>query len=870
MESGSLLRTKLYAPVPRPELVERKRLLRKLNAGLSGRSGFERKLTLIAAPAGYGKTTLACQWLESARAPAAWLSLEAEDNDPIRFIRYLIAALRTVLPDLGRDAQAMLDAPRKPSDEILMTELVNDLGLNADPLILVLDDYHAIRTPTIHQQIAFLLEHQPPSLHLVLMTREDPLLPISQLRAGGELLEIRQRELRFTSNEIAAFLERITASQLSADDMAALERRTEGWIAGLQLAALSMQGREDLKGFVQAFSGSNRFILDYLMEEVFQGQSPEVRQFLLRTSILERLCGPLCDAVAGATGSQALLERLDQANLFIVALDQSREWYRYHRLFGELLRNRLKAAGKPEGTSLHHDASLWFESEGLLPEAIHHAFTAEDWVRASTLIGRAADDHLKRGELVTLLDWCRRIPEQLARTQLDFGLSYAWALLLAGQFEQAEDLLGHFEKQTKSDKTFLGQVATAQAYAARARGQTQQVIDRSQRALDLLPEGELVSRSTLMLNLGLVYWHEGKLREAAPILKEAQKMAAMAQNHQVDLTAQIFLARTKASQGALRQAEEMLRKTLQIGGEIPILVLLHYDLCCIYYEWNELGKAWEQLDTGMGMCVRAGNLEFQNAGHMLKAYIFLAQGNALGALSEVETSHALSREFGPAARARSMACHAQIALEMGDVETAEHWISQMEENVDAHSFYRFIGLAPARLLLAKAEHARAREMLAERLRTAKRAGWGYATVPIRAMQALAAETEGEALDILKEGLSISRPDDYIRSYVDCGPDLVPMLKEAAFRGIMPGYVGRILDAYDPRRKVTALPLVEPLSEREMEVLRLLTAGLSNREISEKLVISIGTAKTHVHNICGKLGVRTRTQAAMRARELNMV
>lgn len=866
----SLLSTKLFAPELRPDLVERNRLLEKLDSNLYPELGFSRKLTLIAAPAGYGKTTLACQWLGATEMPAAWLSLEEQDNDPVRFIRYLIAAIQSARPELGGEAQAMLEAPQRPSDDVVLTTLINDLSAMAEPLVLALDDYHVIQTPAIHKLMAFLLDHQPNSLHLMLLTREDPLLPIPQLRAGGNVLEIRQEDLRFAPHEIGEFLRQVKGLKLTPDDIGRLERRTEGWIAGLQLAALSMQQHDDLKGFVQAFTGSNRFILDYLMEEVFGSQPPEVREFLLSTSILDRLSGPLCDAVVKTTGSQDFLETLDQANLFIVPLDQSRSWYRYHRLFGELLRNRLRMTRRLNETSLHKAASLWFESEGHLAEAIHHALEAEDWGRSAILIGHAADELLKRGELVTLIGWFQKVPAELVQTHLDFGLSYAWALLLIGRFDQAEELLEHFETQAKTDQTLLGQVATAQAYAARGRGQNERVVEKSQQALELLPNSELTSRSTLALNLGLVYWHEGKLREALPILNEAREMAEQAHNHYADLTAQIFLARTMASQGALRQAEEKLQTTLERGEEIPILALLHFDLSCIYYEWNDLVKAWEHLDIGMDMCTRSGNVEFQNGGHLLKAQLFLAGGNTLGALSEVETSHALSRAFGPAAQARSKACHAQIALAMGDIETAEHWIDQMEEDVDAHSLYRFIGLAFPRLLLAKREHAQARDVLAERLAAAIQAGWGYAGIPIRALQALAAETDDEALEILEHALTLSQPDGYIRSYVDCGPGIAPLLREAAHRGLMPEYVGSILAGYDARREIPAQPLVEPLSERELEVLRLVTAGLSNREIAEKLVISIGTAKTHVHNICGKLGARNRTEAAMRAKDLNMV
>jgi LuxR family maltose regulon positive regulatory protein len=565
-----------------------------------------------------------------------------------------------------------------------------------------------------------------------------------------------------------------------------------------------------------------------------------------------------------------LIEQLEQANLFVVPLDQSRKWYRYHRLFSDLLRNRLRETDRQIETSLHARASEWFEGQGLISEAVEHALASENWARSAALIGQAADTLLKRGELLTLIDWYKRVPERLILEHPDFGLSYAWALQLIGHFDDAEKLLSHFEAQAEPTADVLGQVATAQAYLARARGDNKSVIEKSELALKLLPETELTSRSTLAMNLGLVYWHIGRLRDAVPNLNEATDMAARSDNHYARLTAQIFLTRTKASQGSLKQAEKELKNSLKIGGDIPILALSHYDLSCIYYEWNELGKAWTHLEQGLEMCVRSGNVEFQNAGHLLKAYLLMAQGNMLGALSEVETSHALAQEFGPAAQARSMACHAEIALAMGDVNTAAHWEEQRTERVDAHSLYRFVDLTRVRLLLAQDKKAAARETLSELLSQAASAGWGYASVAMRALNVRAAKAESEAVELLSEALILSQPEGFIRTYVEVGKPLIPFLKEVARRGTIPEYAGQILSAYDKRGKTTTLALVEPLSDREIEVMRLLAAGLSNREIAQELVISIGTAKSHVHNICGKLGVRNRTEAAMKAKELNII
>ena len=543
----ALLRTKLFVPPPRSSLVPRPQLIDKLNQGLQS----DCRLILVAAPAGFGKTTLATEWAlqftcprEPACQPAithlCWLSLDEGDNEPARFLTYVIAALRQVNADIGEGALALLHSPQPPPWEAVLTTLINDIVTASVPIVLVLDDYHDIHTPQIHQQLAYLLEHLPPQLHLVILTREDPLLPLGRWRARGQLLEIHQEDLRFSLPEITHFLRQSVSLDLTAADIAALARRTEGWIAGLQLAALSLQGRDDLTGFVQAFTGSNRFILDYLLEEVFAQQPAEIQTFLTQTSILHRLSASLCDAVTRKDGSQALLETLEQANLFIVPLDQSRGWYRYHRLFAELLRHRLRLTCRELEGELHLRASQWYESENLLADAIQHALAAQQWPRAAQLIGQVAERMLRRGELLTLLEWYQRLPAELIRARPDLGLSYVWAMLLLGQLEPAEELLLHFEQMGQQSPVLLGQVATAQAYAARSGGDNGRVIEKSEQALALLPASELISRTNLSLNLGLVYWHEGRLQQAVPALQTAQTLAEQTRNHYAGLTGPDF------------------------------------------------------------------------------------------------------------------------------------------------------------------------------------------------------------------------------------------------------------------------------------------------------------------------------------------
>ena len=865
---NDLLITKLCAPPLRPNLVPRPRLAQRLDNGLHP----SRRLTLVSASAGYGKTTLVTEWLRGTQAKSAWLSLDEADNDPARFLTYLIAALERSLGRLSENIQPVSPSPQPLPPEVALTAVINAVAAVPEPLVLVLDDYHVVHNPVVHRLLTFLLEHQPAQLHLTLVTREDPLLPVSRLRARGQVIEVRQDDLRFSLEECTQFLQRIMGIPLSTEDVAALEHRTEGWIVGLQLAALSMQGRNDLAGFIQAFSGSSRFILDYLIEEVFERQTLEVKDFLLKTSILERLSGPLCAAVAENANSRELLEHLEQANLFIVPLDQERGWYRYHHLFSELLRHRLGVLEQPQEAALHQRASLWYEAEGYLAEAIQHALEAKDWEHSAALIERASDALLKRGELITLIGWCEKLPGELVIVRPLVGLCYAWALALLGQFDKAEGQLLKLEEMAGSIPPLMGQVAAAQASVARGKGDNPRAIAKSQQALALMP-ANAPQRGILALNLGLVYWHEGQLREATQILNGVVDGARQIGNQYGLLTAQIFLARTLASQGELRRAEEMYRQIILDGGQVPILALAHFDLCGIYYEWNDLVRAEEHQAKGMELCTRSGNVEFQNAGHILKAFLCQAYGKPREALVEVEVSHTLARDFNPATQARSAACHAQIALALGEVDKAAYWVAQMTLDVDAHPFYRFIGLIRPRLLIALGKKTAASELLKECAARAAEAGWGYAAIAIRLLQSLAVETRETALKLLDETLRTSQAEGYIRAFVDTGVSLVPLLQESARRGVHPEHIGQILNAFGEGRKKGAMSiqsLIKPLSERELEVLRLVTAGLSNREIAAKLVISLGTAKTHIHNLCGKLGVRNRTEAAMMAKEIGLV
>jgi len=870
-----LLATKLSVPPARPDLVPRPRLRKRLNEGSS------RRLTLICAPAGFGKTTLTIDWLASVEQPVAWLALDESDNDPARFITYLVAALQTVDAEIGQRAQAMLRAPQPPQPEALLTGLINDIAATPTPLVLVLDDYHLIHTLPIHQQLAFLLAHHPPSMHLVIVSREDPPLPLSRLRAQGHMTEVRQESLRFTEEETADFLGRIAGLELSSADLDALYRRTEGWVAGLQLAALSLRRRDDVRQFVDSFTGSDRYVLDYLIEEVFEQQSAEVQDFLMRTSILDRFTASLCDVVAEREDSRDLLLALERANLFVIPLDRSRQWYRYHRLFADLLRHRLDMDSSLGAARLHQLASRWYVGHGFAEKAVDHALLASDWEQAAALILDVDETMLKRGEVMTLLGWLQALPDEVFRRYPGLSMSHSWALILTGQLDAAESLLAEAERVAQlegsgdSPGAALADILSAQAFIARTRGDDQRTITLSQRALSVLPPDNLEGRSVVAVNLGIAHWSSGHLEDADEALREAEQAARQSGNQYARLTALGFLGAVRAAQGKLHEASEWLRQAIRAGAGLPPTALAHDTLGAVLYEWNDLEAAVEQLERGVEAGERSGNVDTQIGGYRILARIRQAQGDAPGALDALQKAHRLAREkdVSPLMRARNAACHVQIALAQDDLSMARRWAHRVTEDCDGSRLYPLLGLTPARLLLAEGEKVAAAEELKVWYETAARAGWRSGVIEVRGLQALAAPALDEALTFLEEALAIAEPEGFVRVFVDKGRPMAQLLREAAVRGPSPAYARRLLESFPITSTPShppAQPLIEPLSDRELDVLRLLVEHMTNQEIAGALFISINTVKSHLTHIYGKLGVHDRREAVDRAEELGLL
>jgi LuxR family maltose regulon positive regulatory protein len=894
--STSLLATKLYIPPLRANLVPRPRLIERLDEGL--RLG--RRLTLISAPAGFGKTTLLSEWVAGVshrrqtepRVPVAWLSLDGEDNDPARFLAYLLAAWRQIDPGLGAAAQLMLQAPQPSPPESLLTSLINDVAAISAACILVLEDYHLIETMPIHQQMAFLLEHLPPQVHVVIVTREDPPLPLARLRAGGQITDIRQGDLTFTEEETNSFLRQVMQLDLAPKDVAALQQRTEGWIAGLQLAALSMQRSEDVRKFIADFSGSHRYILDYLVEEVFQRQSPDVQDFLLKTSILDRLTSPLCNAVTGRDDAQQVLVGLDQANLFIVRLDESRQWYRYHRLFRDLLRTQQTGLNV---APLHQKAARWYAQHDFLDEAMDHVLAAEDWDEAERLLWPAAGQAINSGRFATAGRWFEAMPEERLRKSSRLATLKGWVLLPAGQFDAAEAWAALAEDLLPADASPLSRalVACLQLNIAHVRYEIPRVIELAHQALALLEEEDPYGlRGTALANLASAQVIMGDIGAATQTFRE---MARLGQEggHLISMVgAWSSLAWLLHLQLEPREALALCRQALERavgprGDPLPLAGQAHVVLGTIAYDRNELATAREHLVQGVELARQAGPSTGAMQAAFTLAWIQALAGDREAALATASaTRQAASRLGLPLADAYVAGCEADLALRLGNVEAAVHWAEKAGLSpADQPQFARegeYFTLA--RLLLAQDRLNEALAILASLEQFAQARGLHRSLLTahiLRAQVERALGQEAEALASLENALHLAAPAGYLRAFLDEGPavrDLLPRVRTAA-----PVFVDRVLDAIASEELGAAgaeqippppLPpsstLVEPLSEREVEVLELVAQGLSNREIAERLFITVGTVKTHVHNIYGKLGVQRRTEAVAQARELGLV
>jgi LuxR family maltose regulon positive regulatory protein len=682
----------------------------------------------------------------------------------------------------------------------------------------------------------------------------------------------------------------MTGLELPSAEVAALHRRTEGWIAGLQLAALSLQGVDDVRQFVRSFAGSHRYVLDYLMDEVFRRQPADVQEFLLQTSILDSLSAPLCDAVRFGFpethgDSRRVLLALEQANLFLVPLDESRQWYRYHHLFADLLRHRFRVEGRQDAAELHQRASRWYAGNGRAEDAVRHALAAAEWEDAASLIVQVAGDVLKRGEVVTLLGWFHSLPESVVQSSPRICLEYCWPLILTEQIDAAESCLAQAENaiRERDSGLFQGEIAMARAYIARARGDGARAMELSQQALSLLPHDDLASRGIVAVNLGMTQWYRGALSAAEEALLEARRAGRGTGNEYVGWAATVFLTKIERARGKLRHAAESCRRFIRQESRSPLACLAHYDLGRLLYEWNDLAAAADHLEQGIELARRSGSVEFEFGGCSALAVVRQAQGESSAVQAALETADRLAAypDIPPPTRMQNLVCQVNVALGQGDLDTAARLVEGFPASPQAAGSFPDhleLILARARLLLAHGQGEAAAESLATAYSMARQAGWEYVAVQSAALWSVAAPTPQQARALLAEVLALAEPEGYVRTFVDAGGPMTALLREAATRGVSVEYAGKLLVAFNSsaegavvtRPHAGASTLIEALSDRETEVLHLLADGLTYQEIAQALYLSVNTVKTHVRNIYGKLGVTRRRAATAKARELGLL
>ncbi len=889
-----LISTKLRPSQARPKLVARPRLV----SSLTREPG--RRLTLLSAPAGFGKTTLLNKWSKGHAGggrSVAWLSLDEGDNDPTRFLSYLVGALRTVEEGLGEGVLAALRSPQSPRLKALGAALINELADLPGGVDLILDDYHLIDSEPVHGIVSFLLERLPEGVHLIIASRVDPPLALAKLRARDQMAEIGAVELAFTPEEVAAFLRGVMELDLSAEDVAKLEEITEGWIAGLQLAALSMRDRKDISGFIEAFSGSHRDVLDFLAEEVLESQPEHVREFLLETSILDSLTGPLCDAISGRRDGDEMLERMERENLFVVALDDERRWYRYHHLFADFLRGRLELESPRLAGELHLRASGWYEENGYLDEAIGHALSAPDYERAARLIGGGATQEAwSRGEVPTVLRWLRALPAEARRRRPRLVLQHAMALALTGRPDDAEFLLDEIEREVEAagdDGRFLSGFASAvRSWCSRLRGDAPHAVELARKALSLLPDEAGGLRAFAAVVLGDTLWTTGDLASADEALAEAARIGRSAGHVYATLSAMTLLARVQAERSRLRDAVETLGQARRFVEEqrielLPAAGAIHVGMGALLYERDDLDGAERALETGIGLAELTGNVTDLTWGYVTLSRAKRARRDEEGALEMALKAERVARDYGADLEiAIASTWITRLHLIRGDLAEAaarerKHAADAGGAAVSARALDR---ITSARLLHARGRYREALRLLEELREPAEANGRTRDLVEILTLQALArwASNHKElAVNALAEALALAAPEGYVRTFVDEGKPMAEPLSavlEAQQRGrldppIPAHYLRKLLAALergDADARSPTQRLLEPLSGRELEVLQLVAAGKSNRRIASELFVSVGTVKTHLNNVYRKLDARSRTQAVARARELNLI
>ncbi|MFH2131120.1 MAG: LuxR C-terminal-related transcriptional regulator [bacterium] len=882
-----LLATKLFVPKPRPDSVQRIRLLNRLN------SGIHRRLTLISAPAGFGKTTLLGEWISGSHIPVSWISLDKDDNDPYQFLHYLVASFREVTPGIGDAALSLLQYPQQSDIGVILNNLIKEITDDPTGQILVFDDYHAIDSEKVHRMVGALLDYLPREVHIAIATRVDPPLSLARLRASGDLSELRTVDLCFTVDETTAFLNKVMGLNLSEGDIRVLESRTEGWIAGLQLAAISMQGRDDMSSFIHSFAGDDRHIVDYMVEEVLEIQPGPIQDFLLQTSILTRLSEPLCDFVINTTGSQEILDQLEASNLFLMPLDNKRQWYRYHHLFADLLQQRLQRGDRDRVDDLHLRASDWHEKNGFIHEAINHALRAENHERAAILIkpliNRSWDYDTR------ILGWHNQLPPEFVHRDAELCFFSAWMLFEDGLYESSEKRLDIAESlvrrpagddgraQTEAERMqapdtveLLGKIAAIRACIAYFKGQMPETFRLAEKARQYLYECHSSWRNLPDYILGLVHHARGETKKAIRKYRDAAKVNDVSGEYYIHLQASIRLVEFLRDEGDLTgaiKAYEALYKSTQERG------LSHSRMMgWLYCNWGEVlsdlhqfPEAMRFVQESLELSLQMNEMSFMGKCFCSMGKVLIAKGDLAGAEAIIQKAVGISRKSTLPLQSLDHlnALQVRIWLKKGELEPAVEWMErrQAAENRTFNFLSESEQVLYAQILFARGDP----EEALKNLQPLKK------TPDVLLLQATIFKSQGrrsDAIRALKQAVLLTEPGGMIARYVDGGQPIADLLQQLLDEDpdIPRAYVNRLLSAFRLQRAIPVENegLIDPLSERELEVLRFIAAGLSNKEIMAALFISLSTVKTHLRNIYSKLGVNSRTQATAKAKELQLL
>jgi LuxR family maltose regulon positive regulatory protein len=905
---GGVLATKLYLPRSQPGFVPRSRLVERVTEAST------RELALISAPAGFGKTALLADWSRRRQRPVAWLSLDAGDNGPVRFWRHVVAALDRVRPGLAERVGPFVGPPAPTSIDGVVTAVINALASDPDDVSLILDDYHAIEAPAVHASLLYLIEHIPPGLHVMLATRADPPLPLSRLRAGGQLAELRADDLRFTADEAAELIRGVGDADLSADSVAALTARTEGWAAGLQLAALSLDGRGDGARFVATFSGSHRYVLDYLTEEVLEQQPGHVRAFLVDTSVLDRLSGPLCDATTGRDDSQELLEDIERANLFLVPLDDVRGWWRYHQLFGDLLRARLRQ--EPErATRLHRAAAEWHRTRGMADEAVRHTVAAGDSDRAAQIIEQHFDERFVRNEGETVQRWLSRLPGELVASRPRLCLAQAYLSLVAGDVATGETMIAAARTSAHAaDEVFEPSVGAAasrlvnvpaavpllEAFLAYLRGRPERTTHFAEQTLRRVHDDDHTLASIARWHLGVAEWLRGRLPEAEHAMTGSITRLRTVGESLLAVRGCHYLAQIQCARGRLAAALDSYRLVLEISAEADRTAdaasgVAYVGMADVAYQCGELDTAMRHATDGVALCRRFSYTEPLATGLAVIAAIRQAHGDEAGALEAITEAAQVAPDRTTTSLLNPVpAQRARLLLAQGDIAAAAAWASASGVDVDDDIHYprEREHLVLARLLLGQDRPNDALDLL-DRLHAAalgqRRDG---SVIEIQALRALALSAVGDrtgAVSTLADAVTRAASQGHVQVFVDEGVPMARLLgrlitaqptDQATASRVPSEHLHRIAAAFNarPAQAVTAgsapatttQGLIDTLTDREVDVLRLLAAGRTNQQIAHDLVVTLHTVKKHVTHILRKLGAGNRTAAVARARQLGLV